>query len=139
MAVRRTSTLLGLGSAKKHAAAIQLARSLHSSAIRCKKDESDLALKVSDNIMAAGVRYLKGDKEKLKENLRKRNSNVLFNFDHMVVYNVCDPLPHLLLPFPQLKVYEEFKACRLAISDLRHDRNVLTKEISKKVASLTYI
>lgn len=37
---------------------------------------SDLAQEMSANILAAGIRYLKGDKEKLAGNLKKRNAGV---------------------------------------------------------------
>ena len=42
----------------------------------------DLPYEVSEKILAAGCRYLKRDKEELKENLRIRNANV--NLDQMV-------------------------------------------------------
>ena len=56
--------------------------SIHTSAAREKLDGADLSVIISDNILAAGIRYLKDDEEKLAENLRKRNAPV--NFDHMV-------------------------------------------------------
>ena len=63
--------------------------SIHCSATWWKKDEANLTLKISDNIMAAGKRYLKGDQEMLRENMKKRKTGLLFNFDDMVEFIKC--------------------------------------------------
>lgn len=66
---RNQATLLKLASA--------ISASLHITPVRDKATVgSDLAQEISGNILAAGVRYLKGDREKLAENLKKRNAGV---------------------------------------------------------------
>lgn len=65
---------------------------LHSSTTR-KKDDTELGLQISNNILFAGIRYLKTDKEKLGENLVKRKAGV--NLEEMVLlfYVHGYPLP----------------------------------------------
>lgn len=98
MAVHRINDLLALGSSRKCAAALKLLRmSVHCSAVQWKKDEADLTLKVADNIMAAGNRYLRDDTEVLRENLKKRKSDLAVNFDHMVEFVLLTTLFHTRL------------------------------------------
>ncbi len=137
MTVHRIGAFLAL---KQRAAVLKLSRmSLHCSAVYWKKDESDLMLTVSENIMAAGSRYLKGDKEELRENLKKRNYNLSYNFNHMVEFvalvTLYPPQTSITPFFLQLKLYADLKMCRLEVSELRHKRNVFTKEITKRVVS----
>lgn len=78
--------LLGFTRSGAHAGTLKMAyvasASIHSSAARENLAGADLSMIISENILAAGIRYLKEDEEKLIENLQKRNAAV--NFDHMV-------------------------------------------------------
>lgn len=82
-----------LGFARKHVGMLKLAgalsASLHSSSTRNKSTGSDLAQEISDNILAAGIRYLKEDKERVAENLRRRKAGVVL--ENMV--RLKPPLP----------------------------------------------
>lgn len=70
----RTSTLELVGT---------ISASIHSTPVWKKVTVgSDLAQEISENILAAGIRYLKGDKEELEENLKRRNAGV--NLENMV-------------------------------------------------------
>lgn len=70
------------GFSKRHLTVLKSLRAaaaaLHGSAVA----RDDFSYEIAENILNAGLRYLKGDKEKLRENLRKRNPRL--NLDKMV-------------------------------------------------------
>ena len=87
------------GAARRHVAALKLAGALvacvHCSAAQKKYTAgTDVAQEISNNIVAAGIRYLKGDKEKLAENLRARKAGVDVENMVCVVFVFIDPLPY---------------------------------------------
>ena len=118
-----------------------ISASLHSTPVQGKATVgSDLAQEISDNILAAGIRYLKGDKEKLAENLKRRNAGV--DLENMVGMRAfyCDDLCIIydfkrgdlyhLHTFLQLKTQEKIRLCIREINNCQRDRNVLTKGIA---------
>lgn len=80
------SVVRGLGFTRKRLAVSLRAAlaGLHASAVGMSDDPSTA---IPENVLNAGLRYLKGDKEELRENLRKRKANL--SVDKMVRSNRC--------------------------------------------------